>query len=465
MHTCYSNTYLILAFSLMMGLVGCHSFQQRMAWSKLALDANRSKNNFLKPEEIDSFFEASNTNAHPYLTSDFQKKLDRETQSELSSNNVIDLLPNKHSLQKKLQLIRNAKHSIYITTFHIICDEGGKEFAKELMQAALKGIDVRFLTTGGPWEWWYSGDCPQKMSLSQVKVANTPYSLITNKGAVNLHDKILVVDAKQAIVGGQNIGSWFFEANGRDRKFRDTDVLVEGPVVNTIAKRFIALWRTAHANDAAIDAYAAMVEKNEQEAEKQKWRGEKNYEQWLKSDSPSGLCRFVSQDPHQNTYHVFNAYQLYAKEAKRRVAFQTPQLNTSGHERQQKLWNTLAQVANKKNGRVFMLTNGPGFVDSEMTPYGTGTLVAYYLLNGLYNSTFGDNRINMFAYRSWMHSKVYYFDGLAVGIGSFNLDESGTTWTENTLICIDPSLIKQTTEMFKNDLAYSIRLEQPMPKG
>ena len=400
----------VLLFSGLVVQVGCKALQQRMAWSKSALEANKSKTNILGQDEIDAFFAKTSFKMHPYLTSDFQKKLDQETNSELSSHNVLELLLNKHSLQKKLELISSAKHSIYITTFHIICDEGGKDFVKALIAAAQKGIDVRFLTTGGPWQWWYSGQCLNDMANAHIKVAQTPYSMITSKGVVNLHDKILVVDGQYAIVGGQNIGSWFFETDGHDRKFRDSDVFVEGPVVNTIAKRFISLWRTVHAQDAGIDAYQTLIENKEKEDENKKWRGEKNYSQWLKSESPKGLCRFVSQNPDKNTYYVFNAYQLYASAAKLRIAFQTPQLNITSDDRQRALWDALAGVAAKPNGRVLMITNGPGFVDSEMAPYGTGTLVGYYLLSGLYDSAVGDKRIEIFAYRSWIHSKVYYFD-------------------------------------------------------
>lgn len=57
-----------------------------------------------------------------------------------------------------------------------------------------------------------------------------------------LHDKIMVVDLKYGITGGQNISSAWSNYNGKDENFRDTDVLVEGPVINQMVQRIIELF-------------------------------------------------------------------------------------------------------------------------------------------------------------------------------------------------------------------------------
>lgn len=427
-------------------LVGCDSAKQRMAWMTETIYAKQSRPHPTQTQ-LDAFFGFKPSKNHPYFDTQFQEELDLKTNSRLTAGNHISLLPNDKSLALKLDLIQKAKKSIWISTFQIVCDAGGKTFAKALIKAAERGIDVRFLVTGGPWTWAFSGECPVFMEKQDIQVGTMPYSYITNHGVVQLHDKIFLIDSELGIVGGQNIGSWYAKKKEQDGSFRDTDAIVSGPVLQDIIKRFVTLWKIAKPNDSSLKPpiIKATPEK---------------YADWLQVDPPQGLCRFVAQMPSKKDFSVFEAYRLYASKTEQRIAFHSLALNAFGSLEQETLWESFVKVAQKSGGEVFFLTNGPGFISSDMMPPWIGKIMGYYFLNSIYDSLFG-TPIKAFVYPSWLHSKVYFFDNLAVAIGSFNFDESGLVWTESSLICLDKNLAEQTVHMFKNDLKASYLLSTP----
>ncbi|MEI6805270.1 MAG: phosphatidylserine/phosphatidylglycerophosphate/cardiolipin synthase family protein [Myxococcaceae bacterium] len=417
-----------------------------MSWIENTLDANKSSPH-PTATQINSFFDYQPDGNHPFLSSEFQEELDLHTHSRLTANNQISLLPNAQSSKLKYELIRKAKKSIWIATFQIVCDEGGKAFTDELIRAAKRGIEVRFLLTGGPWTWAFSGNCPNLMRERKVQAATMPYSYITNHGVVQLHDKIFIVDEHTAIVGGQNIGSWYSKREETDGKFRDTDALISGPVTEDILKRFVVLWHLAKPNDRSLKLPDTKATPE-------------HYSNWLKTMPTAGLCRFVSQTPSNKDYSVFEAYRLYAFKTQQRIIFHSLTLNGFGSPEQENLLQAFTHVSQKPGGEVFLLTNGPGFLSSKTTPRWIGKLVGYYFLRDVYRSLKG-NQIEAFAYPSWLHSKVYFFDNFATAIGSFNFDETGLVWTESSLICLDTKLASEVKTMFQEDLKDSYLLTKP----
>jgi phosphatidylserine/phosphatidylglycerophosphate/cardiolipin synthase-like enzyme len=433
--------YLVILF-----LTGCHSTKERVAWIKQTLNANHSSTQATSAQ-IESFFNYQPQSDHPYLSPAFQEELDLKTHSRLTAGNQLMLLPNDQSLALKLDLIEKAQKSIWVSTFQLVCDDAGEIFTDALTKAAKRGVEIRFLITGGPWTWAFSGSCHNLIRSRKIQGATMPYSYITNHGVVQLHDKIFIIDQRLAIVGGQNIGRWYSKKDQDDGNFRDTDAVVTGPVIRDIAKRFITLWRLAKPNDSTLKLPNTKPTPE-------------YYQAWLKTWPLHGLCRFVSQTPHQKEYSVFEAYRLYALKTQRRIIFHSLALNTFGSAEQENLWEAFINVAKKPDGKVFLITNGPGFTSSETMPSWIGKLVGYYFLKDVYNALKG-TQVQAFAYPAWLHSKVYFFDNFATAIGSFNFDETGLVWTESSLICLDHRFAQQVTEMFKIDLKESYLIKTP----
>lgn len=422
------------------------------------------RSQFDRPAISDAAFVKTSFEEHPFRSVDFQRELDKLTGTYLSAENELRILADKDSTEAKIELIKSARSTIFVTAFLFMCDEGGQHFLVELAKAAQRGIDVRILIDGSLWSLSYGGSCHERYGSDKIAVARTPYSLLGFGESVRLHEKLFIVDGEVAITGGQNIGSNWADSNGMDENYRDTDVLVRGPVVSDIAYRFVNLWKLAHQQDARLENYEALLQERTRSFLRLGSAGVTNYARWLNTSAPQGLCRFVVQDPQIGNHRVFDVYAAFARASQKQIMFHVPSLNGLGSQEQERLMASLVDASKRSGVQVDVITNGPGFLHTSIIPRPVGWLFGAYTLGQVYDSVV-DTPINVFAYRYWLHSKVFSFDGIAVGIGSFNFDETGVDWIENTLICMDKNLAENAESLFKRDLSYSKLLPRPSTKN
>jgi len=80
------------------------------------------------------------------------------------------------------------------------------------------------------------------MSLEGIKIlASHPFKWTDPFHYVHRdHRKLIVIDSKQAFTGGLNIANEYsgFHLRRRSRGWRDTGILVEGPIVNELFDTF-----------------------------------------------------------------------------------------------------------------------------------------------------------------------------------------------------------------------------------
>lgn len=410
---------------------------------------------------------------HPFYQARFQRQLDNLTHSRMSAGNTLRLLPNSASFARKLQWMHKAQHSLYVAAMVYHCDAGGKAYADALIAAKQRGVDVRLVIDGIM--QWAAGNCLRRLRHAGVQVVVSNRSLIPTKIDWEMHDKLFVVDADQApgavaIVGGQNIGSWYFDSNGVDSNYRDTDIEVQGPATRAIARRFVQIWQELRPLDASLEGYQAGLQDADLLDAAQARLGANNYPAWLQglaadpvltgdASAPTlgqpvdnALCRFVSQDPYRQTFHVFDAYTRLAQTSKRRLVMHALAFDPVGSRRQKAFLQALMDLSAKPDARVDVITNGPGLLQSQTMPSQLGFLFGVQSLNSAYTGIEG-TQIHIWAYRSYVHSKAFLFDDAALAIGSFNYDDSATRCQESSLICISPGLIAQAQQMFARDLA------------
>jgi len=389
---------------------------------------------------------------HKLHTATAQLHLDGTTHSRLTSGNALRLLQNSASAKVKFKLVDDAKDTLFVTALMFHCDKGGKALARRLKRAVRRGVDVRLVVDGvGAWA---GVGCFQDLQKAGIQVVVSARSLAPTTVDWEMHDKLFIQDGKRAVVGGQNLGSWYFDANGTDDNYRDTDVFVEGPVVRDIARRFVRIWQEQQPLDASLERYVRQLQELDVQDALAHNVGQANYADWLKRDNGRGVCRFVSQDPHKGTFHVFNAYTYLVQHSQRRVIFHALSPEPTGSAQQERLRDLLVRLAARKTARVDVITNGPGLLRTKAMPPQLGSWFGSSFLSKTYEG-FKDSNVRVYAYRSYIHSKVFAFDDAAVAIGSFNYDQSGVRCQESALICFDPDLIADVDKMFATDLGNS----------
>jgi cardiolipin synthase C len=132
--------------------------------------------------------------------------------------------------QARIELIEQADHQIDITYYKVHEDEHSHYFLAKLLEAADRGVHIRLIMDGVS---NYNQLVKSSLYLFtihpniEVKYYE-PLNLIKPWSLNNrLHDKIILIDHKQAILGGRNMGSRYYTDDASiHHPTKDRDVLV-----------------------------------------------------------------------------------------------------------------------------------------------------------------------------------------------------------------------------------------------
>ncbi|MBF2966774.1 cardiolipin synthase ClsB, partial [Pseudomonas aeruginosa] len=158
--------------------------------------------------------------------------------------NRVELLINGEEYFPRLfQCIAEARREILLETFIIFEDEVGRQLQEALSAAAERGVEVQ-VTVDGYGTASLSPDYLARLAASGVRVHlfdPRPRLLGMRTNLFRrLHRKLVVIDRRQAFVGGINYGEDHLVRRGNMAK-QDYAVRVEGPVVRDIRQACLAL--------------------------------------------------------------------------------------------------------------------------------------------------------------------------------------------------------------------------------
>ncbi|MGB5629766.1 MAG: phospholipase D family protein [Woeseiaceae bacterium] len=151
----------------------------------------------------------------------------------------------------RLTLIESAEKSIDAQYFLIKPDSAGLVFSAKLLEAADRGVRVRFLiddifTTVSDSKLIHLHEHPNV----EVRIFNPisrkgikAFNYLGNFGLLNrrMHNKSFTADYQIAVVGGRNIAEEYFQLD-TSGEFIDFDMLVMGPIIGDISASFDEYW-------------------------------------------------------------------------------------------------------------------------------------------------------------------------------------------------------------------------------
>lgn len=150
-------------------------------------------------------------------------------------------------LQSIAKEISQAKQSIHMTFY--IWQPGGQadEIAKEVCQAAERGVSVRILLDSAGSKAFFKSEWPHKMRQAGIELiealAVSPARMFFRRLDIRQHRKIVVIDNSLAYTGSMNlVDPRFFKQEAGIGQWVDIMIAIRGPVVPIINSIFSWDW-------------------------------------------------------------------------------------------------------------------------------------------------------------------------------------------------------------------------------
>lgn len=160
------------------------------------------------------------------------------------------------AMKWRLAFLDHATESIDIQYYQWANDEAGILLFNRVVDAAERGVRVRLLVD----DFLYNGEEEQLAALARhpnldIRIYNpqrfrggpvmSGVELIARFGELNrrMHNKIFLVDNRIAIMGGRNVGNYYYGLSDHYNML-DVDVLAAGPIVKDISASFDEYWNS-----------------------------------------------------------------------------------------------------------------------------------------------------------------------------------------------------------------------------
>ena len=332
----------------------------------------------------------------------------------------------KDSFKTIFDAIDEAKRFVCLQFYLFKNDETGRSLSELLKKKTREGVKVYLLydhfgSFGTPRSFW------KDMKMTGIKIrASRPFKWTAPFHYVHRdHRKLIVIDSKKAFTGGLNIANEYsgVHLRRRSRGWRDTGIMLEGPVVGELFETFKRSWYT--------------------------WGGEK-------IDSQN-IHKVKTVKRQKGTILALPIF-VYSRRGRKRMrgllrhsidhAQATISLTTAYFIPSRRMI-TLLENAVTRGVKVRLLV--PGKSDVPAASYAGKAFFKRLLKSG----------IEIYTYRGEMlHAKTYLFDQYWSIIGSTNLDYQSLMYNdEGNVGILDAGLASKIAHIFEEDLKHSTKID------
>lgn len=387
----------------------------------------------------------------PELTEAEKQKLDSEgiweerTQAERAR--IIE--NNDEALKERIRMIYNAREEVILSTFDFRADDSGKLMLGALIDAADRGVSVNVIVDGVSGFTKMRGNSYfQALAASpnvDVRIYNKVNPLKAWQSMGRLHDKYVIADRGNYILGGRNTFNYFLgDYPGHKNYDRDVLVCCENPDENSSVKDLLSYYDKVWNYK---ESKAFIRNKNISDRKKVKDARKElldNFEAYVRDN-----IEFLSDaDYEDETVEVNNIallsnpiecsakkpvvwYQLtqLMKQADSKVKIHTPYIICNDY-----MYDSLREVCDSVED-VSLMTNSVG---NNGNPFGS----ADYYVN---KQKILDTGVEVWEYESGYsyHGKSILIDDNISVVGSFNIDMRSVYLDTELMLVIDSEEINQ----------------------
>ena len=353
---------------------------------------------------------------------------------KFSSATSVELLwKGTDSFQTIFDAVKAAERFVCLEFYIFRNDETGTELSEILSQKSREGVNVYLLydhfgSFGSPRGFW------KGMREAGVRIrASRPFKWIAPFRYVHRdHKKLIVIDGKKAFTGGINIANEYsgFHLRLKGRKWRDTGIMLEGPIVGELFGIFRKSWYT-WGGELIDEPGVGRAGKTEHE----------------RSEIIPALPIFVNSAKGRRKMRRLLYYSI--NHARKSISLTTAYFTPS-----RRLVETMEDAV-RRGVRVRLLV--PGISDVPAASY-AGRAFFSRLLNA---------GVEIYNYSGEiLHAKTYLFDECWGVIGSTNLDFQSFRYNdEGNVGILDEAFASDMSDIFEEDLRNSVRIDPEAWRG
>jgi len=305
-----------------------------------------------------------------------------------------------------LAAIASAKHEVWMETYIFADDEVGRRFSQVLSEKARAGVRVRLLVDalGSLFQFYRSLGSELEQSGVVVRHFHRWHWREPLRYNRRDHRKLLVVDGREAFLGGFNIHRQSSQRYFGAARWRDTHVSFQGELAKQAAELFDAFWQSNR--------------------------------HWLLNEDPQASSVLVPNQTGFCRRRLACIYNDALGSAKEQVCLTTPYF-VPDHHTQNAL---LAAVSRGVDVRL-------------LVPRTSDVRLARWAANAVYARLL-DAEVKIFEYLPRMlHAKVAVVDGTWATLGTANLDYRSLFQNyELNLVSRDPEFCGSLQTQFETDL-------------
>jgi putative cardiolipin synthase len=404
-------------------------------------------------------------------------------QSQAATDTFVPMNNGQSALAWRLRSLQAATRSIDLQTFIWEDDAVGLAIVREVVAAADRGVKVRVLLDDS----FLAHADPALRSLSDhPQISYRIYNPVAQRagGAAmrelenladfsrinhRMHNKLLVVDGRVAIIGGRNQANEYFGYR-KHQNFRDFEVILRGPFVSRLSSVFDLYWNdpwTIPIEDLVATNYEltdvelkAWMTGGENEIKQQTTALPEDWASLFAGGYPGPVELIVDTPPDQSPAVDF-PIQLAQAYAERIDATERDLLLISAYFIPTAELTSAIERAVARGVRVRVLTNSLGS-NNHVTAHAAYTLHRKSLLMAgaeLYELRADASARALYIFDNveesvlGLHAKIALFDDCCLMVGSSNLDPRSLRLnTEIGALVDSPGLNEHMRELFDVDL-------------
>jgi cardiolipin synthase len=192
-------------------------------------------------------YKISSPTTEPLDSEDFLCVLEAITDSKIHRHGRVEVLTNGEVFyEAELEAIRQARESVNIEAYIFQKGKLTKRFVEALTERARAGVKVRMVLDAiGSFATWESYFAELRAAGGCVSWYHPLQWRTLARFNNRTHREIIVVDGRIGFIGGAGFADHWYEAQGKNPRWRDSMFRIEGEMVTSIQAGFIENWLEA----------------------------------------------------------------------------------------------------------------------------------------------------------------------------------------------------------------------------